>query len=110
MVTEEEIIAVANSRIWPRGFINIPRNQPPNSSEQGQIAWRENERQKIIASIRNELQIAQATEMEQPVITQPIDGQPILIPIVPPVLEQTKVFGLTLKQIAVLIGIGVLVL
>lgn len=42
--------------------------------------------------------------------TPPTDDQLILIPAVPPVLEQTKVFGLSLKQLAVLIGVGVLIL
>lgn len=46
----------------------------------------------------------------EPPITEPRDDEPILIPIVPPVMEQTKVFGLTVKQIAVLIGLGVLIL
>lgn len=46
----------------------------------------------------------------EPPITEPIDDEPILIPTTPPVLEQTKIFGLTLKQIAVLIGVGVLIL
>lgn len=173
MVTEAEVLVVANSRFWPDGLKNLPP-LPKNGTQEEQEVFRNEETQRILSQIRNELdpsefietveiiklkarisvvegdvrrilrdvaagranpsqgdfivnrleflkeKLANLIQQQEAELTLPIE-EPILrkpvIEIITPEpgiemvsAEEQKIFGLTVKQLAVLVGLGVLVL